>query len=171
MKRKLIFLIFAALLLSPWPVAYAHDDAATGQSPIQIEAAEPAMAPKLHAFRHAIGSITPGDLFYIDTRQSAADIPITLHITNIGELVHRYRYLTLNIGVYAQTDTGQWQKVTASSGEPIPDTYITMSNGKVSFTLPGYAECKVTIDKGCFYYYGAGAGGGGVFPTFYLTAG
>ena len=40
-----------------------------------------------------------------------------------------------------------------SNGEPLADTYITMLNGKVNFTLPGYAKYKITIDKGCFYCY------------------
>jgi len=170
MKRKLIFLLFATLLLTPWPVAYAYDDTVAGQAPIQVEAAEPEVAPKMNAFGKAIGSVTPGDLFYIDTGSITADMPITLHITNTGELVHYYRYLTLNVGVYTETDTDQWEKVTTGNGEPLPDTYITMSNGMVSFTLPGYAKYKITIDKGCFYCYGS-TDQSSVLPEFYLTVG
>jgi hypothetical protein len=46
-----------------------------------------------------------------------------------------------------------------------------MQNGQVSFTLPGYARYKITIDKGCFYYYGDSDGEGAVAPEFYLTVG
>ena len=46
MKRKLFFPLLAALLLAPWPVAYAHDVSA-GQSPVHIEAAEAAAAPNV----------------------------------------------------------------------------------------------------------------------------
>ncbi len=46
--------------------------------------------------------------------------------------------MILKIGVYCQTGT-DWQKAVKSSGEPFPDTYLTMQNGRVSFTLLGYA--------------------------------
>ena len=66
MKRKLIFVLLAALLLTPWPVAYAYDDGMVGQPQVQIEAAAPATVPELNAFGKAVGGITPGDLFYIN---------------------------------------------------------------------------------------------------------
>jgi hypothetical protein len=171
MKRKLIFLLLATLLLTPWPVAYAHDNAIAGQAQIQIEAAKPADAPHWKAFGKAIGGVTPGDLFYIDTGSSTTDMLVTLHITNTDELVKYYRYLTLKVGVYAQTGTDQWEKATMGNGELLPDTYITMLNGRVSFTLPGYTKYKITIDKGCFYFYGAGTDDSAVSPTFFLTVG
>ena len=171
MKRKLIFLLLATLLLTPWPVAYAHNNAMAGQSSIQIVAAEPTAAPHWKAFGKAIGGVTPGDLFYIDTVNNAADMLVTLHITNTDELMHYYRYLTLNVGVYVQTGTDQWEKVTKADGELLPDTYITMLNGRVSFALPGYAKYKITIDKGCFYCYGTSMDKSVVSPTFYLTVG
>ena len=161
----------ATLLLTPWPVAYAHDNTLAGQAPIQVEAAEPALAPKLNAFGKTIGGVTPGDLFYINTDNTAADMPVTLHIANTDELIRHYRYLTLNVGVYVQTGTDQWEKATTGNGELLPDTYITMLNGKVSFTLPGYDKYKITIDKGCFYCYGTGTDGSAASPAFYLTAG
>lgn len=170
MKRKLIFLLLATLLLTPWPVAYAHNNAMAGQSPIQIEAAKPAAAPHWKAFGKAIGGVTPGDLFYIDTGSSTTDTFITLHITNADELIKYYRYMTLKVGLYAQTGIDQWEKATLGNGELLPDTYITMLNGRVSFTLPGYAKYKITIDKGCFYFYGTGTDDSAVSPTFYLTA-
>jgi len=169
MKRKFIFLLVASLLLAPWPVAYAHDTAA-GQTPIQIEAAEATAAPHWKTFGKAIGSVTPGDLFYIDTGNITTDMPVTLYITNTDQLVRYYRYLTLNVGVYVQTGTDQWEKATTGNGELLSDTYITMSNGRTSFTLPGYAKYKITIDKGCFYSYGS-TEESAVSPTFYLTVG
>jgi len=171
MKRKLIFLLLATLLLTPWPVAYAHNNAMAGQSSIQIVAAEPTAAPHWKAFGKAIGGVNPGDLFYIDTGSSTTDMLVTLHITNADELVKYYRYMTLKVGVYVQTGTDQWEKVTTVNGELLPDTYITMLNGRVSFTLPGYAKYKITIDKGCFYFYGTGTDDSAVSPTFYLTVG
>jgi hypothetical protein len=139
MKMKLFIPLLAVLLLTPWPVAYAHDLTA-GQPLMQIEAAEPSAAPYYKAFGNAIGSVTPGDLFYIDTGDMTTDTPIILYITNTNELTHYYRYLTLKVGVYVQTGTDQWEKATTCNGELLPDTYITMLNGQASFTLPGYAK-------------------------------
>jgi len=170
MKRKLIFLMLATILLTPWPVAYAHDNGMAEQTPIQIEAASAEAAPKWTAFGNAIGGVTPGDLFYVDNYDTTADLPVTLLITNTNELVHHYRYLTLNVGVYVQTGTDQWQKLTTGNGESLPDIYITMQTGQVSFTLPGYARYKITIDKGCFNCYGS-TGEGTTSPTFYMTVG
>jgi len=171
MKRKLIFVLFAALLLAPWPVAYAYDDGTSRQPQVQIEAAAPTAVPVLNVFGKAVGGITPGDLFYIDTGDVATDIPITLYITNTDELIKHYRYMTLNIGVYVQTSSGQWEKVATGDGEMLPAIYITMSNGQASFTLPGYTRYKITVDKGCFYCYGTSNDERVAAPTFYLTAG
>ncbi len=170
MKRKLIFLLLAVSLLTPWPVVYAYDDVLAGNTTVQIEAAESGAAPELNGFGNAIGSVTPGDLFYIDSGDVTLDTQFILYITNTDELVHYYRYITLNVGVYAQTGTDQWEKLTTGEGEP-HDTYITMNNGYVNFTLPGYARYKITIDKGCFYCYGTGTGKSAVMPKFYLTTG
>ena len=99
------------------------------------------------------------------------DIPVNLYITNTDELVRHYRYMNLNIGVYAQTGSGQWVKAAVRDGETLPDIFITMSNGHVSFTLSGHARYKITVDKGCFYCYGTSDGERAVPPAFYLTAG
>ena len=168
MKRKLIFILLATFLLGPWPVAYAYDNG-TSDTPVQVEVAEPAAAPQWHAFGNAIGGVTPGELFYVDTGNFTADMPFTLYITNTNELIQYYRYLILNVGIYIQTGTDQWEKATMGNGELLPDTYITMLNGKVSFTLPGYARYKITIDKGSFYFYGSNDGGSAISPAFYLA--
>ena len=171
MKKNLIFILLAILLLTPWPVAYAYDNAIAAQEPIQIQAAEPSAAPNWSVFGKAIGGVTtPGDLFYVDTTNNPADVLVTLHITNTEELIQCYRYLILNVGVYVQTGADQWEKVLMGNGEELPDTYITMRNGQVSFNLPGYAKYKITIDRGCFYCFKTGTDGGSISPKFYLTA-
>ena len=170
MKRKLIFPLIAALLLAPWPVAYAYDEAMAVNTPMNIEAVEPAAAPKLNAFGNAIGGVTPGDLFRIDSSSNNADTLFTLYITNTDELMHYYRYMTLNIGIYVQTDIDRWEKVNPGEGETPRETYLTMQSGMVSFMLPGYAIYKITIDKGCFFCYGTGADRSAALPEFYLTA-
>lgn len=172
MKKNLIFIFMAILLLAPWPVAYAYDNALAGpeQMPVEIRVAEASAAPSWSVFGRAIGGVTtPGDLFYVGNTDNAADILVTLYLTNSEDLIHYYRYLILNVGIYVQNSDGQWERATAGNGELIPDTYLTMHNGRVSFTLPGYAQYKITIDSGCFYTFGVGADGGSASPKFYLS--
>ncbi len=169
MKRKLLFPLIAALLLSPWPVAYAYDGAMANNAPMNIEPAESSAAPRINAYGNAIGGITPGDLFYIDSSQSNADTLYTLYITNTDELIHHYRYMTLNIGVYVQTDVDTWEKVIQNEGETPRDNYVTLHNGEVSFELPGCANYRITVDKGCFYCHSIGADKDAASPRFYMT--
>lgn len=170
MKRKLLFPLIAALLLAPWPVAYAYDEALAINTPVNIEPAEEAAAPKINAFNYTIGGVTPGDLFYIDSSSTTTDMHLTLYITNTNELVYQYRYMNLKIGIYVQTDIDQWEEVTWGEEEASQDIYITMQSGVAEFTLPGYASYKVTIDNGCFYCYGVGTNESAARPQFYLTS-
>ena len=168
---KRIFPFIALLLLAPWPIAYGHDagDGVVEEETVQIEAAEASAQPAWTAFGKAIGGVdTPGDVFYIDATDNPGDIQVTLHITNAKELSHCYRYLILNVGIYVKSDAGEWKKAAQYNGEPIPDTFITMSNGQVGFSLPGLAKYKITIDSGSFYCINAVADGGSVSPQLYL---
>ncbi len=168
--RERLFPLLGILLLTPWPVAYAYDNAKAKPEPVQIEAAQPLSAPSWKVYGGAIGGVTsPVDLFYIDTTNNTADVLANLYLTNADELSHYYGYLILKVGVYSQTGAN-WQKAAKSNGEPFPDTYITMQNGKVGFTLPGCARYKVTIDSGSFYCFRTPADESGVSPKFYLTA-
>ena len=170
MRKKLFFPILAILLLAPWPVAYAYDSTAAGAGPVQIEAAESSAAPGWSVFGKAIGGVsTPGDLFYVDTTSSPADILVTLHLTNAEELIRHYRYMILNVGVYVQTGEDQWEKASTGNAELATDIYITMQNGMVSFSLPGYSRYKITIDGGSFYSYNLVDDGSSTSPNFYLT--
>jgi hypothetical protein len=166
MKRNAIFILLAALFLTPWPVAYAYGDSIGVSSPVQITAAEQEAMPKWNAYGGAIGSVMPGDLFYIDTDNATVDNTFTLYITNTDELVHGYRYITLNVGIYVQINDDAWKKITPGD-DYTADTYLTMKNGQIDFTLPGYGNYKVTIDKGCFYCYASDKKI--ATPTFYLT--
>lgn len=171
MKKKLIFFLIAAFFLAPWPVAHAYDDVQGHGDAMQVEPAAPATTPHLKAFGNAVGSVTPGDLFFIETANTSADIPVTLHITNVDDLVHAYRYMNLNIGIYAEKDSGQWEKISTGEEGALPNTYITMHSGVASFTLPGYSRYKITIDRGCFYRYGTNVGAEAVLPAFFLSLG
>ena len=162
---KKIFPLFALLLLAPWPVAYAHDynNETVNQDAVQIEAAEASVQPTWTAFGKAIGGVTPGDLFYVDAGNNAADIQVNLYITNAQELIRCYQNLILRVGIYVESDTGEWEIVPT-------DTFITMRNAQVNFTLPGYAKYKVTIDSGSFYCTTTNTDSGSLSPQFYLEA-
>ena len=169
---KKIFPLLAVLLLTPWPVAYAqsYDGDITGQDAVLIEVAEASVAPTWTVFGGAIGGVTtPGDLFYINATNNPADITVTLYITNAQELCHCYRYLILKVGAYVEGNAGEWEKTSKGNGELIPDTFITMRNGQVSFTLVGYAKYKLTIDGGSFYSFSTTSDRGSFSPQFYLT--
>ena len=170
MKKKLLLFLLTILFLTPWPIVYAHDNAMAGQEPIQVRLAEPSAMPGWQVFGNAIGGIdTPGDLFYIDSTNNSADIVVTLHLTNAEELIHCYRYMILKVGVYIQNDAGEWEWATLWNGEPIPETYITLRNGQVSFVLMGCAQYKLSIDGGSFYSLSTNGGGGNFSPRFYLA--
>ena len=171
MRKSLFFTLLALVLLAPWPVAYAHENTVSGAESVDIAVASAAsdMAPRCNVLRGGIGSVTGGDLFYIEALESGIDMLATLHITNTDELVNCYRYMTLKVGVYVQDGEGQWRMVTQSNGDELPETYITMRNGRVKLCLPGYARYKITIDRGCFYCYGSAPGGDAVAPAFYLS--
>ncbi len=168
---KFIFPLIVVLLLAPWPVAYAYsyDDALAAPGAVRIEVAEPSAAPSGNVFRRSVGSITPGDLFYIDATVGTDDIKVTLHLTNAEELYHSYRYLTLEVGVYVENYSGGWERASGYDGEPVPETFITLQNGYVSFILGGGARYKVTIDGGSLYCITGSASGGSLSPKFYLT--
>jgi len=170
---KRLFPLFALLILAPWPVAYAHtltDDTAD-QEVIQIEAADTLEAPSLgHAGGGTFGGVTtPGALFYIDATENTHDIQANLYITNTNELSRRCRNLILKVGIYVENGAGEWEEAALFNGEAIPDTFITMRDAQVSFTLAGLAKYKVTIDSGSFYCISGVADGGSLSPNFYLT--
>jgi len=170
LNKKYPFSLLAVMLLLPWPVAYAYDAGVYEALPVTIEAVEQAEGSAFEVYGGAIGGIEePLDIFYVDATNAAADMLATLYLTNADELVEAYRYLTLKIGFYVKSDEGKWQAVTASGGAKLPEMFLTMKNGMVNFTVMGYAEYKITIDRGCYYCYAVPVGGIGLSPEFYLT--
>lgn len=167
---KHIFPYVVLLLVLPWPVAYASGaDVISGGKAVSIDVAEPSAKPSYTAYGNAIGGVdNPGDLFYIDATGSSEDIKVTLYLTNAQILVRYYRYLILEVGLYVETSAGQWERATASSGEIVPKTIISMQNGQVSFLLPGNSRYRLAIDSGCFYRGGAIADSQSLSPQFSL---
>lgn len=168
LKRVIPYVVL--FLVLPWPVAYATGaDVASGQPAVRIDAAEPSARPSYTVYGGAIGGIDhPGDLFYIDATDSSQDIRVTLYLTNAQSLVRYYRYLILDVGIYVETSSGKWERATASSGEAVPKTIISMLNGQVSFRLPGNSRYRVAIDGGSFYCGRAAADSQSLSPQFSL---
>ncbi len=166
---KRFFPLLALILLAPWPVAYAHtyDADTASKDGVRVALAEESVKPTWTALGKAIGSVTPGDLFYIDATDNPADIIVTLYITNADELIGCYRNLILKVGVYTESD-GKWEKASTGDGELVADTFITLINGQVSFTLFGLAKHKITIDGGNFYCATTNTDSGSLSPLFYL---
>jgi len=168
---KLIFPAIAILLRAPWPVAYAYsyDGGLSASGEVRIEAAAPPAAPSARIFGRAVGSIIPGDLFYIDSTGSPADFTVTMHITNTDELIHHYRYMVLRVRTYVENGAGEWVEVTEYDGQPLPETYITLRNGVVELNLHGYGRYKIAIDSGNYRCTAINTDGGNTSPRFYLT--
>ena len=167
-KKFTLALSIGILLLILLPVSYAYSND-RGAQQVQVEVAEPSVAPSWTAFGGAIGGVTtPGDLFYIDATDNATELQVTLNLANAKQLIHCYRYLLLKVGIYAESEANQWQKTSSWNNEPIADTYITLRNGQAKFALPGKAKYKVAIDDGCFYCVRTKAEGGSASPQFCL---
>ncbi len=170
---RVIFPLFALLLLSAWPLAYAYDVGgdSVGLEPVQVMTAETRVQPTWTIYGKAIGSIESGELFHIDAVDNPADITVALNITNSDELIHSYKYLILRVGIYVETYDGAWEEVSGADGEALPETYISLQNAQVRFALPGLARYKVAIDGGSFYCVNANPPEGGISPRFYLDVG
>ena len=167
---KRLFPIIALFLLAPWPIAdaYSYDGDMAGQEAVRIEVAEASTLPNWTAFGKAIGGVTPGDLFYIDVADNPTDIQVTLYITNAQKLISHYRYLILKVGIYTESTGGEWEQASMVNGELVPETFITLRNGQVSFTLPGLAKYKIAIDSGSFYCTTTNNDSSSLSPQFYL---
>jgi hypothetical protein len=165
-------LFFSAIfLITPWLASYAYGtgNGVSGHETVHIEAAEHSKAPRATLFGKAIGGVTPGDLFYIDATDNSYDVTVSLYLTNAHELTPYLRYLILEVGIYCEDSDGQWRQASLPNGKPVPDTFITLRNSPVSFTLAGYTKYKVTVDSGSFYCLSADTNGGTLSPQFYLT--
>jgi len=114
--------------------------------------------------------VTPGDLFYINAAADTRDITVNLYLTNANELSPCLRYLIMKVGMYCESSDGQWIKVPPRNSKYTSDTFITLRNSPVSFTLSGGIRYKVTIDSGSFYCLSTSTNKGTLSPQFYITA-
>jgi len=107
------------------------------------------------------GSITGGDLYYINPGDYNGRLLVTLYVTNVPELAGCYSYLNMKVQAYKYDTTSN-----SYSTENL-DLYLTLTNGYVSFILePGIHV--ITIDGGSWYCFDADAEGGSLSPSFYI---
>jgi hypothetical protein len=171
MKKRVFFILIAAVFLAPWPVAYAFESVNGANSGLNITPADTANAPRINGAGVGIGSVTAGDLFQVDMTGVTGDKAYRLMITNSNELAKNYRFMNFEIGIYVRAaGTGGWQKLTAADGGALTPVYISMHGGTADFTLPGGAIYKVMIVTGCFESYGTRDGTKPAIPRFYLAA-
>ena len=166
------FLIIVLLLLAAsWiiPAAYGQTNSDVEQQNINIQAASAEASPKVDFYGNAVGGVAAGDLFYIDATGSPLDVSLDLYITNPDELIHHLRYLILKVAVYMEDADGQWQQITSQDGMALPDTYITLQNSSVNFTLPGLTHYKVIIESGSYRSFPFRSNNGDISPAFFLT--
>jgi len=172
MKRRVLIILIAALLLAPWPVVYAFDRVNADTVQLDIQPAASGTEPQFKAYGNAVGSVNYGELFRIDTTGEESDRTYQLLITNVDDLASDYRFMNFKIGVYAQqAGTENWERLDTNGTVQFHDIYISIVDGGVSFTLPGGAKYKITIEHGCFNAYSVRAGSTISVPQFYLSAG
>jgi hypothetical protein len=173
MRKTAIFILIVIIALIIIPrvtsTAYGQVNDYDSNQNVQITAADPSEAPSAVFYGKAIGSITAGDLFYVDAANSQADITLSLYVTNTDELTHYLRYITLRVAVYIQDGDGQWTIPQSGVEEP-PETYLTLQNSPASFTLTGGVRYKISIISGCYYCISTGNPGDRIIPRFYLNS-
>ena len=76
------------------------------------------------------------------------------------ELVSGYRYLIMRVNTYTESSPGIWE---VTSDRP---QYLTLINGNVSLTVPGFSTCRLAVDDGSFR---AHPGAVTAAPAFYAS--
>ena len=106
---RFTLVLSALLFVGPWltSLAYGDVDGDSVPSGVRVEAAETSATPQAKIFGHTIGSVTSGDLFYIDAIESPQNILTSLYITNAHELTPFLRYLILKVTVYYEDENGK----------------------------------------------------------------
>ncbi|HEX76956.1 MAG TPA: hypothetical protein G4O03_00880 [Dehalococcoidia bacterium] len=134
---------------------------------------------------------SPGDLYVVDLTTYTGDVLVTLYLNNPVDLTAAYSYLNMAICVYKATawndadlnntvdpDELTWETIGSPSygvSNGAYDTYLTLTNGYVSFVVTSPTELgtgdyrhrffAVTLDAGIFYCIDATAT---LSPAFYI---
>jgi hypothetical protein len=121
------------------------------------------------------GSVTTaGDLALIDGTLSgiANALTVNVYITNLAALQLDYSSFALPFNVYESPCTAGSCTWTQSSAVVVsPPTYLTSTEGFVSFSLPKGKYYDIAIDLGgSFYTISTTASGGSLSPSFYFAS-
>lgn len=205
--RKRLYLVIAllvALAVTAGTFAYTQTSATTGPTIIKagvggafatVSTTEPIdgstyvtgnASPSWSPSVDAAGSITEGDLYYIDVGTYTGDILVTIYLNNPAALLKNYSFLNMAICAYGAiynetTSTWSWE------GSPISqfmnggyNCYLTLTNGYVSFILKASETTAasvadstnsyfaITIEGGSYYCISTTAEGGSLSPDFYI---
>jgi hypothetical protein len=194
MKRTLFFGIALILLFAATAITFAQTTATTsiaisagstsgGASSIKTlddigdtiklryssgsEAPYTHVAPDWTPIVERPGSITAGDVYYIDSTSYTGDVMVTLYLTNASALSCDYSYLDMQVNVWEDSN-GTCDQAVLADGSAIGTVFLTIPNGSTSFILHGNTTYCVTIDGGSYYCIDTDAAGGSLSPNFYL---
>jgi hypothetical protein len=195
MKKKLIFGIALMLLLAGVGITYATssasasvtitaggvggvkadvDNIAAVADTIKLKHSTGADAPYTHVapdwspVENEAGTVTAGDLYYVDCVGYTGDIQVTVYLTNPGALLKDYTYLNMQINVWEGDSPGPWAQATLADGSAIGTQFITPLNGYYTFLLSGNTHYVISIDDGSFLCKDIDADGGDLSPDFYI---
>jgi hypothetical protein len=117
----------------------------TGSSPPYTQVPPTWSPSKKHA-----GNITAGDVYYVDCTGSAANVRVTIYVTNSGKLVNDYTYLNMQVNIRAGS-SGIWTQATTADDSTNATDYLTFDKSAISFILIGSTHYDISIDGGDFY--------------------
>ncbi|MCF8567472.1 hypothetical protein LLE49_22390 [Alicyclobacillus tolerans] len=141
--------------------------------------------PGLSPLAQAVGSVGSGDLYVV--APSSGDILVTVYLSNAGQLANNYGYMNFQVSVYpgtwsvaSGTDTFSFTgsnpaAQTTGSGGQAATAVLSLTNGYVTFDLPGGTSntstsgtaYSISIDSGS--YYCSSTSGNNLAPSFYAT--
>jgi hypothetical protein len=123
-------------------------------------------APTWSPIAGTTGSVTKGSLYYIDPQQYTGDLLVTLYLNNPADLTKAYSYLNMAIMAQSSANGTSWSAVTSFQTNGNYNYYLTLTNGYVSFVLPGGSKYLISIDNGA--YYCVSTSNGSLSPSFYI---
>jgi hypothetical protein len=180
MKKKLVFIGIALILIVGTTLTFAasslaaevsitadSSDPAVAQSvggaggdgvanTIKLQYSTGATAPFAHVSptwspsKKKAGTITAGDVYYVDCTGNASDVRLTIYLTNSGKLAKDYTYLNMQVNVRGGESEDWTQAVTVDDSINATD-YMTFDKGVISFILEGSTFYCISIDGGDFY--------------------
>ncbi len=123
-------------------------------------------APAWMPIAGTTGSITKGSIYWIDPKDYTGDLLVTLYLNNPADLTKAYSYLNMAVMVLGSSNGTTWSEASGFKTSGNYSNYLTLTNGYVSFVLPGGSKYLIAIDGGP--YYCVSTTGGSLSPSFYI---